>query len=778
MDRRFDFGPITISSDGTLYVTYNYTPGGASGEFWKFVGGSDKWQALGELERMYLEFGQLFPASDLSNIWYATDENGQVWRSVDGGRSWQIVAGVGEGYYVTTLAINPLESRIIYAGTMGMGIYKSTDGGGSWVPMNTALPNQGHGLTATYCLVDPLDPQTIYMAWEGLGAYQSADGGETWAEMNTGLDEEARKHITTLAISDNEPRLLFAGTVSQGVWRYDLPVTPKSTETKKPASKPTPTLTPTPTAVPVGEVVLLQATPIPPIPVSPRLVYVSGQEGEQTLWLWDLTQPEPTALANGAQVQPFSWWCLWHSGCSYGVAPDASSGLFSVYFVDPQGKMLLASAVERAFGAKSPDGSKMLVEITRGGDQRLELLDIASGQRQTVVEVADELMSWFMRGGDVIAMMVTQRGVTGLYVVDADLQQVPQELARGGSIYRLWLHQLDALVWVTYAEGEVSLHIYNLTDGITRELLRGPNIRWSTLSDSAASFTLDRADGSEQYFLLTADGFREVNAQLWGISPDQRYAIYQKERVSYLGKPGEEDLHRLDAGDLRVAWTRFTTDSKYVVYIAYASDQSEFAVFTMPTMGGEARELARFTAPSGSSDPSRGVATSSYPAGYALETSRDTARGGFAVSPDGAFVLSYWSWLKGDQAGTHRLLRTQADGAKKVILSEGAGILPVQPQFTPDGRTVFAIVQGNDGLQELRVYSADGTSTTLVSPTTAISYEFTADQHSAILGVSADVGGNRIYLVDLATLNTSRIADGTNPRLLNRFSIDGRQPWQ
>jgi hypothetical protein len=72
------------------------------------------------------------------------------------------------------LAINPVTSQTIYAGTSDNGIFKSTDGGGSWVPVNS-------GLTYTYILslaIDPLTPQTIYAVTNG-GVFKSTDGGGT-----------------------------------------------------------------------------------------------------------------------------------------------------------------------------------------------------------------------------------------------------------------------------------------------------------------------------------------------------------------------------------------------------------------------------------------------------------------------------------------------------------------------------------------------------------------------------------------------------------------------
>ena len=542
-----------------------------------------------------------------------------------------------------------------------------------------------------------------------------------------------------------------------------------------------PTPVPSPTSqTEVSETPTIPAGPVPASAASGRLLYVSGEVGNQTLWLRDLANPQPTQLASGAEVYGYGYDFPGSRWIHYGVSSSVG-GLFSVYLADTRGEnaILLASDVESAFGMKSPDESKVLIRITRAGNQSLELLDIASGQRRSIVQSAEEVQGWFMNHGRMIAFLTTQPDGECLYVVDADLQQLPRQLASGGPIYPLSLSQSDLLVWVVYDAGSQRVETYDPVDGSVRELLRGSWVNWGQLGDSAASFTLHREDGTEQHFVFDSDGLHEVDARPTLISPDEKHVVYFKEGLSYLGTTGVQDLRAMEAMGLDIGWGKFTTDSQRLVYMGYASDQTEFAIFSTPSFGGEIHELARFTAPEGSSDPSHGLTTmSSGPSGWMVETSTNTATGGFALSPTGDSVVMNWSWLTGDRAGTHQLVRVRVDGTNRLLLSEGPGLLRVWPRFTPDGSTVFAIVEGSDGLQELRVYGEDDGGTVLISGAADISYEFTHDTRSAVLGVSGASVGEGIYILDLPTLNTQRIGDGTSPHLLDPFSLDGEQAWQ
>ena len=65
-----------------------------------------------------------------------------------------------EGGLIVAVAIDPTTPSTVYAGTYGGGVFKSTNGGGSWSAVNTGLDNASVFALA----IDPLTPTTLYVA--------------------------------------------------------------------------------------------------------------------------------------------------------------------------------------------------------------------------------------------------------------------------------------------------------------------------------------------------------------------------------------------------------------------------------------------------------------------------------------------------------------------------------------------------------------------------------------------------------------------------------------
>jgi len=97
-----------------------------------------------------------------------------------------------DGGTVTAIAIDPSESNVIYAGTWGNGIYKSMNGGLSWV-------QQSEGFRAGFVFdlaIDPENQQHLLASAYRFGAYESFDGGATWAP-TLGMPEETVVYALT-----------------------------------------------------------------------------------------------------------------------------------------------------------------------------------------------------------------------------------------------------------------------------------------------------------------------------------------------------------------------------------------------------------------------------------------------------------------------------------------------------------------------------------------------------------------------------------------------------
>ena len=162
---------------------------------------------------------------------YAIEANSAVFKSADAGASWTAVysepaAPTG----LTVLRIDPQNPQTMYAGTP-VGIYKATDGGSSWAPVNSGVPSDGNGqLMISTLAIDPQSPSTIYAIYVGTSAYtggfccgggivKSTDGGANWSILNTALQGsdnycDCDQETSGLAIDPQNPNIVYVGNGS------------------------------------------------------------------------------------------------------------------------------------------------------------------------------------------------------------------------------------------------------------------------------------------------------------------------------------------------------------------------------------------------------------------------------------------------------------------------------------------------------------------------------------------------------------------------------------
>jgi photosystem II stability/assembly factor-like uncharacterized protein len=107
------------------------------------------------------------------------------------------------GGYVGVLAIDPVSSQTLYAGTYNGSIYKTTNGGASWIKINNTM-NSGY----IYSLAtDPTDSLTVY-AGTDIGLFKSIDGGVSWTNTTSGI---ATSDIYSIAIDPNNHLIIYIG---------------------------------------------------------------------------------------------------------------------------------------------------------------------------------------------------------------------------------------------------------------------------------------------------------------------------------------------------------------------------------------------------------------------------------------------------------------------------------------------------------------------------------------------------------------------------------------
>jgi photosystem II stability/assembly factor-like uncharacterized protein len=87
-----------------------------------------------------------------------------------------------QGGIINSIAVNPANPSILYAGAQVAGLWKSTNAGETWSPINSGYT----GDMATFLYVDPFLPANVYVG-SNAGVFQSVNAGATWTARNNGL---------------------------------------------------------------------------------------------------------------------------------------------------------------------------------------------------------------------------------------------------------------------------------------------------------------------------------------------------------------------------------------------------------------------------------------------------------------------------------------------------------------------------------------------------------------------------------------------------------------
>ena len=133
--------------------------------------------------------------------------------------TWESLGPGNIGGRTRGLVIHPQDSHIMWAGGATGGIWKTTDGGNTWIPVSDFAP-----VLAINCLVmEPGNPNTLYACtgeqtqnWRGAGIYKTTDGGATWNQLPATTATDFY-FVNNIAISPLAPAHVYAATNS-GLW--------------------------------------------------------------------------------------------------------------------------------------------------------------------------------------------------------------------------------------------------------------------------------------------------------------------------------------------------------------------------------------------------------------------------------------------------------------------------------------------------------------------------------------------------------------------------------
>ena len=167
---------------------------------WTQIGGSIDGRVSGRGQSL---------AVDANGVIYYGTARGGLWKTTDKGQNWVLLSGAWASQAIGGVAVDPKNPKVIYGGTgcppdangadyvSGVGIYKSSDGGVTWV-----LASLNDGFLTYSMIVNPENDSLVYQVSTN-GLYRSKDAGKTWSNVCPG--------VTSLVIDPVDASVLYAG---------------------------------------------------------------------------------------------------------------------------------------------------------------------------------------------------------------------------------------------------------------------------------------------------------------------------------------------------------------------------------------------------------------------------------------------------------------------------------------------------------------------------------------------------------------------------------------
>ena len=165
-----------------------------------------------------------------ANLFRASMPGAGIYKSSDAGKSFTH-SGLTDSHTIARIVVHPANPQIVYVAATGhgwtdnamRGVFKTTDGGRSWQKIFYRSERTG----AVDLVMDPTDPQTLYVAmWQRIrrkwsdprvepgygesGVWKTADGGQKWTEASAGLPAPPHRGRIGLDVSRSNPSVLYA----------------------------------------------------------------------------------------------------------------------------------------------------------------------------------------------------------------------------------------------------------------------------------------------------------------------------------------------------------------------------------------------------------------------------------------------------------------------------------------------------------------------------------------------------------------------------------------
>ena len=181
---------------------------GAVGNLYRTLNGGATWRSAFAMNRVF--------AISVSRTGTVYAAGTGVYKSSDRGTTWTAAnAGIPRNLAVGALAIAPGDPRILYAAAVGR-VFRSTDAGGSWRKVDDFLDRFRQPVYVSSLAVDPRSSNVVYAGMSTRGVYKTTDGGATWAPAGTGL---TASNVQALVIDPTNPDVVYAGSLGAGVFK-------------------------------------------------------------------------------------------------------------------------------------------------------------------------------------------------------------------------------------------------------------------------------------------------------------------------------------------------------------------------------------------------------------------------------------------------------------------------------------------------------------------------------------------------------------------------------
>jgi len=215
-----------------LYTIYAAT---RSGGLWKTTDNGITWNVISDSVDVAAVGAVAIAPSNPAVVWMGTGDQANarssysgkgVYKSVDAGKTWQFM-GLPDSHHIARIVIHPRNANVVYVAAMGhlfsrneeRGVFRTADGGATW--QKVLYVDDGTG--AIDLVMNRRSPDTLYAAmyekhrrpWElvlggpGSGVYRTDNGGRTWRRLEGGLPTGDVGRIG-LDLNQKNPNVLYA----------------------------------------------------------------------------------------------------------------------------------------------------------------------------------------------------------------------------------------------------------------------------------------------------------------------------------------------------------------------------------------------------------------------------------------------------------------------------------------------------------------------------------------------------------------------------------------